>query len=139
MVLIYLMIPCVLCAKCCEQTEMLLSNEDIRRIQMRTKLPKQKFAFLQEGYYHLRNHDKFCVFLDKETSRCKIYAFRPLGCRFYPIIFDPYQQKCVVDKDCSNRREIPTKLVRSQCSALKQFLRLLEQERNYRIKNQERR
>jgi len=124
---------CLLCAKCCEQTEMPLANDDVKNIITQTKLPKQQFAFIQDGYLHLKNKGKFCVFLNSTTRRCSIYENRPIGCRFYPIIYDPYLKKCVVDKDCSNKHNIPSDLIKKKCPELEKFIKKLEKERTDRL------
>ncbi|MHA1650457.1 MAG: YkgJ family cysteine cluster protein [Candidatus Helarchaeota archaeon] len=125
---------CLLCAKCCAQTEMLLSNEDIKRITSHIHQPRQKFSYIRDGYVFLKNENRYCVFLDLETKKCSIYEIRPVGCRFYPIIYNPYTKRCVIDRDCSNKNNIPKKLIESLCPDLRKFIFLLEEERNTRLK-----
>ncbi|NVM29625.1 MAG: YkgJ family cysteine cluster protein [Candidatus Helarchaeota archaeon] len=112
---------------------MLLSNDDVRRIRKRTDLARQKFSYLKEGYLYLKNKENSCVFLNDETKRCSIYEARPTGCRFYPIIYDPYSRECIVDKDCSNKENVPIKKVETTCPSLEEFILLLEKERNERL------
>lgn len=126
---------CLLCAKCCEQTEMLLANEDVARIEAQSNIPRQKFAYLKEGYLYLRNRGKYCIFLAPETRRCSIYEIRPIGCRYYPVIYDPFLKKCVLDKDCTNKGNIPEILIKNLCPNLRDFILLLEEERNRRLRH----
>ena len=123
---------CLLCANCCRETEMLLANEDIERIE--NKLPRREFSYVRDGYLYLKNQQGNCVFLEPESMRCSIYEIRPRGCRFYPIVYDPYLKKCVVDKDCSNKENIPQRLLLDTCSDIYEFILLLEDERNQRLK-----
>lgn len=123
---------CLLCAKCCEQTEMLLSNADIERIEREAKKSRREFAYLKEGYFYLKNKGRYCIFLNQE-KRCIIYDARPQGCRFYPIIYDPYLDKCIVDKDCGNRDNIPQEMVLENCPKLRDFITQLENERRIHL------
>lgn len=90
---------CRSCAKCCYQTEMLLLNHDIRRI---TKLGYElrDFAVKREGLYYLKNAGGHCVFLDVKSKLCKIYRWRPLGCRLYPIVYYVDEGRIGVDPEC---------------------------------------
>jgi len=123
---------CLLCAKCCEKTEMLLSNADIERIEQGTKQIRRQFAYLRAGYFYLKNRGRYCIFLN-QIKRCSIYEIRPEGCQFYPIIFDPYLNQCVVDKDCTNKNNISIDQVIGKCQNLRAFILLLENERKARL------
>ena len=90
---------CLRCGVCCRETEMLLSAEDIERLE-RKGLSKEFFArFDRAGYAKLRNRERHCVFYDVEKRRCNVYADRPLGCRLYPVIYDE-TKGIVVDSIC---------------------------------------
>lgn len=89
------------CHKCCLETEMLLSNEDITRIE---KLGYKVEEFCLDpkaanGFYQLQNVDGRCFFLS-EIGKCTIYADRPMGCRFYPLILAIDTNEVLVDEDC---------------------------------------
>lgn len=127
------MTSCLRCARCCENTEMLLSKADVERISNRCKFEQREFAYQRAGYLYLRNRGKICVFLNPENRQCIIYQSRPMGCRFYPIIYDPLIRQCVVDKDCSNRENISKELVADRCTDLKKFILLLTKERELRL------
>ena len=83
------------CSKCCYETEMTLSEEDIRVILEKGHL---EFTRLVDGYRCLVNVDGACFFL--ENGRCSIYEYRPLGCRLYPVIFDEEQNCAIMDDFC---------------------------------------
>ncbi len=128
------MASCLLCAKCCENTEMILANEDLERIRSQTKLDYREFSYLKDGYVYLRNVGKYCVFLTPKAKRCSIYDIRPIGCRFYPIVYDTISEQCVIDKDCTNKNNLSTNLINNSCIELKKFILLLQKERKYRLK-----
>lgn len=76
---------------------MLLSEEDIARLEINGN-PKSTFTRIDKhGYAALRNRNGHCVFFDPEKIRCRIYALRPAGCRVYPVILD--EAKGIVTDD----------------------------------------
>jgi Fe-S-cluster containining protein len=78
---------------------MLLSAEDIERLE-RKGYHKDFFAhFDKEGYALLRNLQKHCVFYDVGNQRCTVYHSRPSGCRLYPVVYDE-QKGIVIDEIC---------------------------------------
>ena len=93
---------CLRCGKCCRETEMLLTNADIERLERKGYSKEFFMQFDSQGYAKLRNQMKHCVFYDAEKQRCKVYRERPLGCRFYPIIYDE-TEGIVVDSICPAR------------------------------------
>jgi len=113
---------------------MLLSAEDIERLESKG-FRKEFFARLDRaGYAKLRNCEGHCVFYDIEKRRCKVYADRPLGCRIYPVIYDEakgivvddicHAQNTVTEKQKTKRGKIVLKLLekidaeaKTRCSA----------------------
>jgi len=90
---------CLRCGVCCRETEMLLCQEDIERLE-RKGYGKEFFArFDRAGYATLRIREGCCVFYDAEKRKCNVYADRPLGCRLYPVIYDE-AKGIVVDSIC---------------------------------------
>jgi hypothetical protein len=78
---------------------MLLSNEDIERLEKRG-YERDSFAeFDQKGYAVLRNVDGNCFFFDVEKVTCRERANRPSGCRIYPVMLDE-DKGIVVDETC---------------------------------------
>ncbi|MFX0148635.1 MAG: YkgJ family cysteine cluster protein [Candidatus Hodarchaeota archaeon] len=118
---------CKNCGKCCQKTEMLLSEQDIQLIeQIHFDLKRDGFTVLNKtGRRQLKNKDNSCFFFDNITKLCKIYKIRPQGCRFYPIIYDNDQGICIYDKDCPRverfyLNEIQFKEI---CNNIKNFLK----------------
>ena len=79
---------CLRCGECCKETEMLLCNEDIERLERRGYKPEYFVRFDREDYAVLRNQNGVCVFFDSEKRNCKEHGNRPLGCRIYPVMLD---------------------------------------------------
>ena len=73
------------CNLCCIETEMPLSRSDIKRI-LRIGYRLKDFAIKTPEGWQLKNHFNKCVFLGKDG--CKIYPYRPEGCRLYPLVYD---------------------------------------------------
>ena len=91
---------CSHCGVCCEKTEMILSNADVKCLEA-IGYYRQKFVRQdRHGFIRLRNHHGFCVFYNVERCRCIIYKHRPLGCRIYPVIYSE-QEGIIVDDICA--------------------------------------
>jgi len=63
-----------------------LTMEDIRRITA-LGFKVDEFAIFNGYYWQLRNINGHCYFLNPKTNKCKIYPYRPIGCKIYPIIY----------------------------------------------------
>ncbi len=119
---------CENCGECCLETEMILSSKDIELIMKNSiyDLQKKDFFFkINLNHFQLKNFEGHCIFFDLSSKKCKIYEFRPQGCRFYPLIYDTNKNKCTLDLDCP-RKEIfyPTnQAFKITCFKLKQFLK----------------
>jgi Fe-S-cluster containining protein len=119
--------PCKNCALCCMDTEMPLSDKDIALILTYHKSDIKEEDFIEyksEGLRQLKNKDGSCFFLDIQQKLCKIYDFRPTGCRFYPIVFDIENRKCIYDKDCPRTKlfHLPNKSYKTLCNQIKKFI-----------------
>jgi uncharacterized protein len=90
---------CLRCGICCQQTDMMLCTEDITRIEKKGYSKDSFVRFDKDGYALLRNRQGCCVFYNKKERQCDIYAFRPSGCRIYPVILDE-DKGIVVDEIC---------------------------------------
>lgn len=106
------------CVKCCVETEMPLTRDDIERISS-LGYRTEDFAFKDERNFRLKNKSGRCVFLTKEG--CGIYDFRPEGCRLYPLVYDEDSGKPVLDELCPYREEFDIKK-----SDFERLLRLIE-------------
>jgi len=84
---------------------MILLKSDIAKI---TKLGYELnyFAVRRGGFYFLRNIKGHCIFLDPLTKRCKIYSYRPLGCRLYPVVYYVDSGEVGVDPECPLALEV---------------------------------
>ncbi len=94
---------CENCGECCLRTEMILSESDINRIMKNStkNLQKNDFVFKnRDGFFQLKNNEDHCIFLDSLSKECKIYEYRPQGCRFYPLIYNFQENNCIYDNDC---------------------------------------
>ncbi len=119
---------CENCGKCCLETEMILSQQDIEIIinNLPNNIRKEDFTFKNiNKQYQLRNIEGHCFFLDYSNKECKIYKFRPQGCKFYPLIYDLNKKKCRLDEDCPRNnlfyKDIQT--LRNECQNVKMFLK----------------
>ena len=113
---------CLRCGICCRETEMLLSTEDIERLE-RKGYAREFFAKCDsKGYITLRNYQGYCVFYDVEKLRCKVHADRPLGCRIYPVVYDE-AKGIVVDDVCHAQSTVTEK---QKAKRGKKVLKLLE-------------
>ena len=84
---------------------MLLSQEDMDRLE-NMGFPKAYFVkFDQQGFAQLKNMDKYCVFYDRNKRRCSVYTNRPSGCRVYPVILDE-ETGIILDDICPERGTI---------------------------------
>ena len=90
---------CLECGTCCKATEMLLLTKDIERLRKKGYNSKTFSRKDKDGYIILRNQKGYCIFFDRKKKKCKVYKDRPMGCRFYPIIFDD-SNGVVIDKIC---------------------------------------
>ena len=78
---------------------MLLCSEDINKLEKKGYSKDSFLRFDKDGYALLRNHQGCCVFYNKKERRCSVYAYRPSGCRIYPVILDE-DKGIVVDEIC---------------------------------------
>ena len=104
---------CSNCGKCCESTEMLLSKEDVKRLE-RLGFSREDFTASDgDGVIRLRNAGEWCYFFDPETKKCQVYEYRPLGCFIYPVIYSN-DEGVITDEFCPmnhtiSKRELETK------------------------------
>ena len=99
---------CSNCGVCCTETEMLLSNKDIKRLEKKG-FSQNQFANLdKQGYAVLKNRGGYCVFYNCKKRVCSIYVNRPSGCRVYPVILDE-EEGIVLDNICQSRDTIGEK------------------------------
>ncbi|HIQ12773.1 MAG TPA: YkgJ family cysteine cluster protein [Thermoprotei archaeon] len=83
----YLKLDCFNCrVRCCLEQRVILSERDIDLlIEAGYKL--EYFAVKKGRYYYLREYGGRCIFYDVDTGLCRIYKYRPLVCRLYPLVY----------------------------------------------------
>jgi Fe-S-cluster containining protein len=124
---------CMRCGMCCHETEMLVTQDDIRRIE-RLGFEKQRFVRMgSSGYFMLKNNHKHCVFFDAEKKECKVYDARPEGCRVYPVLFDD-SFGIVVDELCRAKCTIGAQEQAETGLKLKSLLDRIDKEARKRVK-----
>ena len=101
---------------------MLLSNEDVARLERKGYTRKFFSVADSEGFIFLRNLNGYCVFYDAEKRRCRIRANRPSGCRVYPVIYDE-AKGIIVDDICPSEGTVTEK---QKVKRGKKVLKLLE-------------
>ncbi len=82
---------------------MILLGSDLKRLSRYYKV--EDFAIFDGRFWRLKNLNGRCVFLDLNGKRCRIYEMRPLGCRLYPVVWDP-ERGVIVDKECPMRHTV---------------------------------
>ena len=124
---------CLKCGVCCQQTDMLLCSEDIARLEKRSYRRDSFVRFDKEGYALLRNHQGHCVFYNANERRCDVYAFRPSGCRVYPVILDE-DRGIVVDEICHAQTTISEEEKRIRGKRVINLLKKIDSEAKNRCK-----
>jgi Fe-S-cluster containining protein len=118
---------CLRCGVCCIETEMLLSKEDITRLEKKG-YPKKFFTrYDKSGYAKLRNRQGYCVFYSVEKRRCIAYRARPAGCRVYPVIFDE-DNGIVADTICPSHETVTEQDKRRRGKRVVVLLEKIDQE-----------
>jgi len=74
-----------------------LSRIDIKRIS-RQGYKLKDFVVKRKRERRLKNSNGRCVFLG--DNGCKIYSFRPEGCRLYPLVYNENNGKVVIHDLC---------------------------------------
>jgi Fe-S-cluster containining protein len=102
-----------------------LSHSDIARISKMGHQLKD-FATKTDNGWRLKNRDGRCVFVSDQG--CKIYSYRPEGCRLYPLIYDEDLRKATVDRLCPLGDKF--KFGKEDIKRLRKLLKKLEKEIN---------
>jgi len=126
---------CSHCGICCVETQMLLSEGDLRLL-MKAGYSSERFVrYDRHGYAMLRNRRGHCVFYDVERRCCKTYKSRPLGCRVYPVVYTE-ENVAVVDELCPMGRTVSKMELRKKGERVGELLRRIELEAASRKKRQ---
>lgn len=89
---------CRSCGLCCRDTEMVLLESDIARLEQ-LGYRREDFSREAGGLVRLRNVGGYCYFYDRATGLCRVYGSRPLGCQLYPLVFDE-AKGVLIDPEC---------------------------------------
>jgi len=125
---------CSNCGVCCTETEMLLSKNDIKRIENQGYSQKYFVLYNKQGYAELKNREGYCVFYDPKKRRCNVYIYRPYGCRVYPVIFDE-ENGIILDTICEARNTISNHEKKLKGKRVINLLRVIDTEANERCKH----
>lgn len=120
-------IPCVKhrCNLCCVETKMPLSRSDIKQI-LKAGYNLRNFAVKTSEGWRLKNRSGKCVFLGEKG--CKIYQYRPEGCRLYPLVYDETSGTVRFDDVCPYNNEF--KITKEDIRRLSDLLlRLVKEKR----------
>jgi len=101
-------LDCDRCGKCCTQTSMQLSSEDIKRLESLGYRSKD-FTTTRKRFRSLKNVNGVCYFFDTKSNSCKVYANRPEGCRYYPVIYCLDEEKPIIDEEVCKKASTVTK------------------------------
>jgi len=118
---------CTRCGICCKQTQMLLSEKDIRLLQKAGHNPEQFIRINRQGYAQLQNKQDYCVFHYAQNHTCKVYRQRPTGCRLYPIIYSE-EEGVIVDDICPTNETVTQNEIKNKTSTLMQLLRTIDEQ-----------
>ncbi len=106
---------------------MLLSEEDISRLEKQGHTQGSFVRFDNEGYALLRNRQGYCVFYNSAKRRCEVYVFRPSGCRVYPVIQDE-DATIIMDPICKAQDSVKEREKRLKGKKVTQLLKKIDHE-----------
>ena len=118
---------CSHCGICCTETEMLLSNENIKRLEKRGFHKKYFVKIFKDGYAQLKNRNGYCVFYDLEKRHCSVYADKPAGCGVYPVILDE-ALGIIIDDICPEKASIALEEKAEKGKAVIKLLEVIDAE-----------
>jgi hypothetical protein len=87
---------------------MQLSLDDILRLE-KLGYARKDFVRVKNGFYTLKNRDGVCFFFDAKPRSCSVYANRPDGCKYYPIIYSLDEKRPIADNDECHRASTVTR------------------------------
>jgi Fe-S-cluster containining protein len=122
---------CLRCGVCCKETEMLLSTKDIKRLEKKGYARNSFVQFDIDGYATLKNQRNYCVFYDQEERLCKVRAYRPAGCRIYPVIYDE-NKGIIIDNVCPSYNSVTDKQKAQRGKKVLKLLKTIDAEAKQR-------
>jgi Fe-S-cluster containining protein len=121
---------CLRCGRCCRNTEMELSEDDVRRL-VRAGYSPREFVVMYDGVPRLRNVDGWCYFYSRSGGCCKVYRFRPLGCRLYPVVYVK-GEGVALDELCPMRHTVSKREFSVKAKTLEKLLEKIDREQMLR-------
>jgi Fe-S-cluster containining protein len=118
---------CSNCGLCCKETEMELSDDDVKRLEG-AGYRRVEFAVLDHEAVRLRNVDGRCYFYSLAEKNCRAYENRPLGCALYPVVYLPHKG-AIVDELCPMGHTISEKELKVKARILVKLLKRMDKER----------
>jgi len=106
---------------------MLLSNEDIKRLEKKGFHKKFFMKTDKSGYAQLRNRNGYCVFYDLKKRQCNVYTDRPSGCNVYPVILD-VEKGIIIDDICPEGDSISVEEKAEKGKAVVKLLERIDEE-----------
>ena len=122
---------CSRCVRCCLETRMELSMEDIQRLKARGFSRKEFSEEGEDGILRLRNVKGACFFLVKLEKRCRAYSFRPRGCAIYPVNITE-DGEIVVDDECPRASTITDAELKRKGEELRRLISRIDAEADSR-------
>ena len=122
-----ILMRCSNCGLCCEETEMELSSDDVKRLE-EAGYRRGEFAVLDNDVVRLRNVAGRCYFYNHAEKNCRVYENRPMGCSLYPVVYLT-DQGATVDELCPKWHTISEKELRVKGRLLASLLRRMDKER----------
>jgi uncharacterized protein len=122
---------CTRCGICCQQTDMLLSEDDIARLCKLGNIKESFVRFDPKGYALLKNRQGHCVFYNETEKCCNVYEARPLGCQLYPVIYDE-EIGIVLDSICLAQNTIDEDEKAKKGKRVTELLDYIDREANKR-------
>jgi Fe-S-cluster containining protein len=109
-----------------------LSEDDVKRLVNAGYTPED-FIVVRDGIPRLKNVDGWCYFFNPSEKLCRVYPFRPLGCRLYPVVYVE-GEGVTLDELCPARLTVSPKEFRVKAKALNALLERINRERETRQK-----
>jgi len=106
---------------------MLLSIEDIKRIEKKGFHKKYFMKISKDGYAQLRNYNGYCVFYSLEEHRCIIYPDKPTGCGVYPVILDE-DIGIIIDDLCPEKATVNSEEKKEKGKAVIKLIKIIDGE-----------
>jgi len=101
---------------------MLLSKEDIERLE-RVGFSREDFTVTcEDGLMRLRNVGKWCYFYNPAEKKCQVYEDRPLGCLLYPVIYS-IEEGAIVDELCPEKYTVSKHELKMKAKILRNHLK----------------